>query len=71
MTAELTTALKQAEDAYHRLMTGRQAVEFRDSNGEMVRYTAPNARLLYGYILGLRQQLGIGSGSRPMGVTFG
>lgn len=56
--------------AYHRLMTGQSAVEFRDQNGEMVRYSAVNASRLQGYILELKRQLGIGSTSAPMRAWF-
>ncbi len=31
-------ALVEAEAAWHRLMTGQAVVEFRDQNGETVRY---------------------------------
>lgn len=70
MAVDLHTQLEQAQEAYHQLMIGKTAVEFRDSNGEMVRYTNVSANKLYGYILNLKHQLGLPGGSRPMGVTF-
>lgn len=71
MAVDLNKQLEQAQEAYHQLMIGKSAVEFRDSNGEMVRYTNVSANKLYGYILNLQHQLGFPGGSRPMGVTFG
>jgi hypothetical protein len=55
--ATLTEKLIEAEDAYHRLMTGVSAVELRDSNGEMIRYTAANAYRLSAYIESLKGQI--------------
>lgn len=63
-------ALADAEAAYHRLMTGGSAVEFRDSNGELVRYSAVSATKLMGYILSLKQQLGMPTQSAPMRPWF-
>lgn len=68
MAIDLTVALQEAETAYHRLMTGQSAVEFRDSNGESVRYSAVSATKLMGYILSLKIQLGQPVG--PMRVHF-
>lgn len=68
MAIDLTIALQEAETAYHRLMTGQSAVEFRDSNGESVRYSAVSATKLMGYILSLKIQLGQPVG--PMRVRF-
>lgn len=68
MAIDLTVALQEAETAYHRLMTGQSAVEFRDSNGESVRYSAVSATKLMGYILSLKIQLGQPVG--PMRVRF-
>ena len=70
MALDLNTALQDAEQAYHRLMTGQSAVEFRDSNGELVRYSAISANRLMGYILSLKQQLGLASNVGPMRVWF-
>ena len=69
-TIDLTVALQEAETAYHRLVTGQSAVEFRDSNGESVRYSAISANQLKGYILSLKMQLGIHTGLGPMRVRF-
>lgn len=68
MAIDLNVALQEAETAYHRLMTGQSAVEFRDSNGESVRYSAVSATKLMGYILSLKIQLGQPVG--PMRVRF-
>lgn len=70
MALDLNTALQDAEQAYHRLMTGQSAVEFRDSNGELVRYSAISANRLMGYILSLKQQLGLASNIGPMRAWF-
>lgn len=70
MAIDLTVALQEAETAYHRLVTGQSAVEFRDSNGESVRYSAISANQLKGYILSLKMQLGIHTGLGPMRVRF-
>ena len=59
MAVDLATRLAEAEEAYHALMTGQSAAEFRDQNGEMVRYTPANAARLLAYIQSLKQQLGL------------
>lgn len=66
---ELKIQLREAEAAYHKLMTGRAAVEFRDSNGELVRYQTANAGRLAAYIHSLKVKLGMVC-SGPMTVTF-
>ena len=40
-------------------MTGQSAAEFRDQNGELVRYTPANASRLLAYITSLKAQLGL------------
>lgn len=70
MALDLNTALQEAEQAYHRLLTGQSAVEFRDSNGELVRYSAVSRQALAGYILQLKSQLGIATNIGPMRVWF-
>lgn len=70
MALDLNTALQDAEQAYHRLMTGQSAVEFRDSNGELVRYSAISANRLMGYILSLKSQLGRATNVGPMRAWF-
>lgn len=67
--------LKEAESAYHRLMTGGAVAEFRDSNGELVRYTAQSAPRLKIYIQELKTKCSgsIGGGLdaiRPFGGVF-
>lgn len=67
MTTE--EALAEAQTAYHKLVTGRSVVEFRDQNGELMRYTQPNAARLAAYIETLKVQLGL-SNAGPMRVFF-
>lgn len=61
--------LADAEAQYHKLVTGRSVVEFRDQNGELMRYTQPQAARLAAYIQTLKVQLGLAS-SGPMRVFF-
>lgn len=64
--------LDEANEAYHRLLTGQAVAKFRDSNGEEVTYTSATRASLAAYIEELRRQLGdIASGSGPMRVYFG
>lgn len=67
--------LDAAEAAYHSLMIGGAAAEFRDQNGESIRYTAANASGLLRYINYLRNLLGLCpfagvSVAPPAGVIF-
>lgn len=64
MAVDLNANLADAEKAYHALMTGQSVAEFRDQNGELVRYSPANAQRLQGYILSLKMQLGL-----PTGIT--
>lgn len=66
----LQERLEEAENAYHLLMTGQSVAEFRDQNGEVVRYTAASANRLAAYIQSLKIQLGQAPGSAPMGAWF-
>lgn len=59
MALDKKLLLEEAEAAYHALMTGQTVAEVRDHNGEMVRYFAPQAARLKGYILQLRAELGL------------
>lgn len=59
MSVELKSRLAAAENAYHLLMIGQSAVEFRDQNGETVRYTTANAGRLQAYIAYLKRELGM------------
>lgn len=72
--ATLTERLADAEAAYHDLMIGKTLVEFRDSNGETVRYTPANRGALIGYITDLRRQIAVENGATPtpgfMGVRL-
>ncbi|RWE33897.1 gpW family head-tail joining protein [Mesorhizobium sp.] len=49
--------LDEAKAAYHELLTGRAVAEFRDQNGETVRYQAANAFRLAAYIQELENKL--------------
>lgn len=69
-TAELEARLAEAESAYHRLLIGTSAVEFRDQNGELVRYTPASASRLAAYIQSLKSQLGVGGCPQPPRVFF-
>lgn len=70
MSVELQKQLQEAEQAYHRLMTGASVVLFKDSNGETVQYSAVSANKLLGYIMSLKQQLGRLPHAGPMRVWF-
>lgn len=59
MAVDLHAMLQEAETAYHRLLIGTSAVEFRDQNGELVRYSPANAARLKAYIDSLKSQLGL------------
>lgn len=69
--ATLQERLAEAEDAKHKLATGRAVAEVRDQNGETIRYTPANAWRLNAYIEGLRSQInGPGTILGPMRVFF-
>lgn len=55
--ASLSDRIAEAEDAYHRLMKGEAVVEFKDSNGETLRYQPARKADLNAYIQGLKAQL--------------
>lgn len=65
--AKYQQLLQEAETTYHRLMMGGMAAEFRDQNGESVRYTNANRGDLLKYINYLRGLLGL----RPFGYLSG
>lgn len=69
MALDYAVLLEEAELAYHKLATGRAAVEFRDSNGETIRYTQANMADLAKYIELIKSKLGVGC-SGPMTVSF-
>ena len=60
--------LSEARDAYHRIATGGGIAEFRDQNGETVRYSRTNLTDLRSYITWLEIQLGIAAPVGPMRV---
>lgn len=49
--------LYEAENAYHELMLGKAVVEFRDANGESMRYDRASAPRLLAYIERLKTQI--------------
>ena len=49
--------LVEAEAAYHDLLLGKAVVEFRDQNGEMLRYGQANRTALRGYIAQLKLEI--------------
>lgn len=49
--------LAEARAQYHLLVTGQAAVEFRDQNGELVRFTQANRGDLAKYIQQLEAQV--------------
>lgn len=57
--ATLQERLTEAEAAYHDLQLGKAAVEFRDANGELTRYTAANSARLARYIESLKAQIAV------------
>lgn len=69
MPLDYEKLLEEAETQYHKLALGRAAVEFRDQNGELVRYTPANMTALAKYIENLKRQLGL-IDCGPLRVTF-
>lgn len=63
-------ALEAAKSAQHDLLTGGAVAEFKDQNGETVRYTTANRFALASYINSLEAKVSGGSAIRPMTVTF-
>ena len=61
--------LLDAQEAYHALLTGSAVAEFRDQNGETVKYSRANKNDLFAYIEWLKGQLGLAvAPSGPMRV---
>lgn len=54
---QLEQWLQEAETARHQLMVGLQAVQVRDSNGDMITYSTANASRLDAYIVRLKSEL--------------
>lgn len=66
------TMLRDAEKAYHQLVTGTQPRVVVDQNGERVEFTAANKTVLYQYIMQLKSTLGSGCGNAPsLPQTYG
>ena len=66
--ATLQLRLTQAEEQYHKLLTGQAARVFVDQNGERIEYVAAGASRLAAYIEDLKRQLGQQTGTGPMNV---
>jgi hypothetical protein len=62
--------LDEAEAAYHSLCIGKGMVEFRDSNGELVRYNVASLPRLAQYIQQLKIELGVSTCNGPMRPLF-
>lgn len=65
-----TTRLREAEAAYHTLVTGGGAKVFVDQNGERIEYQSGSIRGLTSYIASLRSLLGLGTPLGPLNVWF-
>lgn len=61
--------LREAKEAYKKLVTGQLPRVVVDQNGERVEFTATNASLLKKYINELERELGVSSFG-PMRVWF-
>lgn len=72
--ATLAQNLVDAEVALHALLTGSRVAEFRDSNGEFVRYTSASLADLRAYITDLKSQIAAEAGTviprGPMRIFF-
>lgn len=65
--------LQDAQAALHELLTGARVAEFKDQNGETVRYSATRKQDLIDYIAVLKKELGIvdtAPAAGPMRVWF-
>jgi hypothetical protein len=68
--AVLQARLDAAEIAYDRLMTGTSVAEWRDANGETMRYTAANSAKLARYIESLKTQINGVTNDGPLRPFF-
>lgn len=63
--------LDEAEQAKHDLLTGKAVAEFRDQNGETVKYSKADIDKLSQYIETLKTALGVNTvAAGPMRVWF-
>lgn len=69
MTLTTQQALNEARRAYHNLLTGQAVAEFRDQNGEMVRYTQMSRAALADYVNQLERKLAAELGQTPASVA--
>lgn len=72
MPAATQEMLTEARAALHRLMTGAAVAEFRDQNGETIRYSQANRNALISYVKWLESELGVSgpASSGPMRAWF-
>lgn len=68
--ATLQERLEEAKQALHDLALGKAMVEFRDSNGEVVRYNVANEPRLRRYIQELEAEIAGQACSGPMRPLF-
>jgi gpW len=70
MSSDLKSKLRDAEAAYHNLMTGKAPKVIVDQNGERVEYNTASAPRLAQYIQELKRLLGTGPGvpTGPMSI---
>lgn len=54
---DLKQKLKDAQNAYHQLMTGGSVRVFVDQNAERIEYSSANKQNLWNYIIMLRSQI--------------
>lgn len=71
---ELQTRLADAETSLHNVLVGKGVAEFRDFNGELVRYSKTDTSSLRAYIKELQDQIAVLLGtavvSGPMRIFF-
>ncbi|HEX2888350.1 gpW family head-tail joining protein [Vineibacter terrae] len=65
----LQARLKEAEEAYHALMTGEKEVSV-STGGRSVTFSQTRAQDLAAYIASLKRQLGTGRAARPIYPIF-
>lgn len=71
----LQSRLAEAETALHNVLLGKGVAEFRDSNGELVRYSKTDVRKLEAYIANLQLDIqaietGVPRITGPMRIFF-
>lgn len=61
--ATLQERLSSAETAYDDLLAGKAVAEFRDANGESVRYNRADLKALAAHIQSLRNEIAAAAGT--------